>query len=213
MKEDYLWNKTGNDPEIEKLENTLKAFRYTEIAPPELMAKIIPFETKTSRKFFRLSFVFAAFAAILIVCLGFWFQFSDNKTEVVKDSPKIVSPPIAENIVKEIPVEKQTDLVVERFEPPKKSVERKITNVKKIIPQVIRQNKITKRNIEIKKPDDSIVAQNTEAKKTKIELTKEEKYAYDQLMLALSITSSKLKLVTDKIENVEEKKVIDINER
>ena len=39
MKEDYLWDKTGSDPEIEKLENALKAFRYQETAPPELPAK------------------------------------------------------------------------------------------------------------------------------------------------------------------------------
>lgn len=30
-------------------------------------------------------------------------------------------------------------------------------------------------------------------------LTKEERYAYDQLMLALSITSSRLKMVQDKV--------------
>ncbi len=210
MKEEYLWNKTGSDPEIEKLENALKAFRYQENATPVLPAKIIPFEKKTSRKFFRLSFAFSAFAAILIVCLGFWFQVSDNKTEVAKDTPKIISPPIAETVAKEILVEKPVDLVVEK---PKKSVERKAVKVQKIIPQVVRQNNITERNLEIKKPDDSIVAQNTEAKKPPVKLTKEEKYAYDQLMLALSITSSKLKLVTDKIENVEERKVIDKNER
>ncbi len=66
MKEDYLWNKTGNDPEIEKLENALKAFRYQETAPPALPAKIIPFETKTSRGFFRLAFAFTAFATVLV---------------------------------------------------------------------------------------------------------------------------------------------------
>ena len=142
--------------------------------------------------------------------MGFWFQFSNNKTEVAKDSPRIVLPPIAETVAKEIPVEKPLDLVVEK---PRKSVERKITNVKKIIPQIILQNKPATRNVEAKKPDDSIAAQNIEAKKTKIELTKEEKYAYKQLMLALSITSSKLKLVADKIDNIEQSKVVDKNER
>ncbi|MEP7038022.1 MAG: hypothetical protein ABI891_06740 [Acidobacteriota bacterium] len=213
MREDYLWNKTGSDPEIEKLENALKAFRYQETAPPALPAKIIPFEKKTSRRFFRLSFAFASFAAVLLICLGFWFQFSDNKIEVAKDPSEIISPPIAENTVKEIPVEKQADSVVETVETPKKAVERKITNVKEVVPQVIRQNHLTMQNIEIKKPDDSIVAQNLEVEKPTVRLTKQEKYAYDQLMLALSITSSKLKLVTDKIDNIEESKVVDKNER
>ena len=35
-------------------------------------------------------------------------------------------------------------------------------------------------------------------------LTEEEKYAYGQLMLALSITGSKLKIVKDTINGVEE---------
>ena len=40
MKEDYLWDKTGSDAEIENLENVLKAFRQTDDAPPEIPAKI-----------------------------------------------------------------------------------------------------------------------------------------------------------------------------
>jgi hypothetical protein len=55
-------------------------------------------------------------------------------------------------------------------------------------------------------------AQNIETKKPEA-LTKEEKYAYDQLMLALSITSSKLKMVKDKVAGVEEKNAVRENER
>ena len=43
MNEDYLWDKTGEDPEIEKLENALQVFRYKETAPPALPAKALPF--------------------------------------------------------------------------------------------------------------------------------------------------------------------------
>ena len=39
MNEEYLWNKTGSDAEIEGLENALKAFSYKQTAPPELPAK------------------------------------------------------------------------------------------------------------------------------------------------------------------------------
>ena len=34
MKEDYLWDRSGNDPEVERLEEMLSVFRHTaEIAP------------------------------------------------------------------------------------------------------------------------------------------------------------------------------------
>jgi hypothetical protein len=39
-------------------------------------------------------------------------------------------------------------------------------------------------------------------------LTAEEKYAYDQLMLALSITGSKLKIVKDKIAGTEDQNAV-----
>ena len=39
-------------------------------------------------------------------------------------------------------------------------------------------------------------------------LTKEEEYAYDQLKLALTITGSKLKLLKDKVESVEDESSI-----
>ena len=67
MNEDYLWNRIGQKiAEIEKLENALKAFRYQEIAPPELPAKIIPFETKNRRADF-LDLVFC----IRVICSNF----------------------------------------------------------------------------------------------------------------------------------------------
>ena len=34
MKDDYLWNKKGRDPEIEGLENLLIVYKYTEAEPP-----------------------------------------------------------------------------------------------------------------------------------------------------------------------------------
>jgi hypothetical protein len=48
-----------------------------------------------------------------------------------------------------------------------------------------------------------LIARKTEFVKPAVKLTEEEKYAYNQLMLALSITSSKLKLVEDKIYGAE----------
>jgi len=181
------------------LENTLKVFRYQEIAPPALPAKIIPFEKKSPRSFFRFSFAAAAFAALMIVCLGVWLQYSPRKIEVAKDSAETVAPQIDKKFSDEILVKKQDDLIVEKVETPKQSVKRNIVKIRKIVPTNVRQN--------------NLIARNVEAKKPAVKLTKEEKFAYDQLMLALSITSSKLKLVSDRIDGGEEQNVVLKNER
>ncbi|HEX8287696.1 MAG TPA: hypothetical protein VF556_06875 [Pyrinomonadaceae bacterium] len=208
MKQDYLWDKTGEDPEIEKLESALLAFRYKETAPPALPAKIIPFETKSPRnffRFFRLSYAFTAFAALMIVSLGVWFQFSGGKTEIAGNSAQPAPNPVVETVTNENQIEnsdnftlkndlavQNSGLSIEKNQVSKQSFERKIVKVKNIVPVKSR-------------PDREInIARKTEVKNTPVKLTKDEKYAYDQLMLALSITSSKLKLVKDKVEGVEE---------
>ncbi len=203
MKEDYLWDKTGKDPEIQRLENALRMFRYEETAPPALPAKIIPFERKTPRKFFRLAFAFAACAAFAVFSLGVWLQISSEKIEVAKDSTETTAPLVSKKVSDEIADEKPDDLpnnlVIKKVEVPRQSAEQKIIKVRKLVPASVRQNKPIAQNIQVEKPTDK--------------LTKDEKYAYDQLMLALSITSSKLKLVEEKIYGVEETKTILENER
>ncbi len=203
MKEDYLWDKTGKDPEIQRLENALRMFRYEETAPPALPAKSIPFERNTPRKFFRLAFAFAACAAFAVFSLGVWLQISSEKIEVAKDSTETTAPLVSKKVSDEIADEKPDDLpnnlVIKKVEVPRQSAEQKIIKVRKLVPASVRQNKPIAQNIQVEKPTDK--------------LTKDEKYAYDQLMLALSITSSKLKLVEEKIYGVEETKTILENER
>ena len=194
MNEDYLWNKTGKDPEIERLENALDVFRYQETAAPALPAKIIPFERKAPRGFFRLGFAFAACAAFSVISLGVWLQISSNKIEVVKDSTETIAPQIDEKVADETSVKKPNDLIVEKVKFPKQTAGRKIIKVGKVVQPIVRQNKLMARNVEVKKPI--------------VRLTKEEKFAYDQLMLALSITSSKFKLVRDKVEGVEMENIV-----
>ncbi len=198
MKEEYLWDKTGQDLEIERLENALQVFRYQETAPPALPAKVLPFKEENPRRIFRLA-LFAACAAFVIISLGVWFQFSPEKIEVAKDSTETVPPQIDKKFSDENSVKKPDDLTVEKIEFPKRFAEPKIIKTRKVISPIVRRNKTIARNVEIKKPI--------------IILTKEEKYAYSQLMLALSITSSKLKLVKDKVDGIEEKAAIFENER
>jgi len=202
MNEDYLWNKTGENAEIEKLENALKVFRYTETAPPAPPAKVFPFEAKTPRRFFRFSLAFATFAAILLVFVGAWFMFSNNRIEVAKNAAKIIAPQqIAEMPSREF--DKKFDDAVSV-----KSGNLTITKINDSQPTMRRKAVKTTKFAVVKTPRNQTNTKIIEAQETAVKLTKEEKYAYDQLMLALSFTGSKLKLVKDKVEGIEEQNAV-----
>jgi hypothetical protein len=198
MKEDYLWDKTGNDPEIESLENALKAFRYTETAAPELPSTVVPFspfrKAPARSKPFRFTLAAAACLAFFAVVSGVWFQVSSERTVVRQEPAKVESPSNAATVSAEPEIEIAKDLV-EKTEK---------ANVKK---SVILKQSSPRKIIRIRKTHLSIaprtIAQNSRSRKPEVSLTREEQYAYDQLMLALSITSSKLKLVKDKVEGME----------
>src|SRR5687767_9954902 len=79
MNKDYLWDKTGRDPEIEKLENALQVFRYQETAPPELPVRVIPWQANRPRRKFSLVFAFAACTVFSMMMTSAWLQISSNK--------------------------------------------------------------------------------------------------------------------------------------
>lgn len=195
MKEDYLWDKTGNDPEVEKLENLLLHFRHGGANPPVVVsAAISPVAETPKRKLFRLSFAFASFAVLTLISLGLWLQFNDQNPEtealfsgtsatdekaIPDDGPTTADS--AGNISKPEPIEAPQFASANEREARKRSYAR---IPKRNSRQAVRQN-----------PEPAV-------------LTDEEKYAYNQLMLALSITSSKLKYVKDAIESVDKPQVI-----
>lgn len=207
MKEDYLWDKTGNDPDIERLENTLRVFRCKETAPPELPlpAKVLPFrkEEPSPQRARRRIFSFAVAAAAACLVFGiialsvFRLQILNNNEQARADltekaAPEIVSPPV----LKEPIVSKNDDLpLAGSVRNSKQFPARKIGGIRRDIPAKIPRKTAKARDAGAAKPN---VAR----------LTKEEQYAYDQLMLALSITSSKFKLVRDKVEGTEEKNAV-----
>lgn len=197
MKEDYLWDKTGEDPDIERLENALQVFRYKETAPPELPAKVLPFRKEepaaAPRKIFSFALAAAACLVFGIIALGVWLQVLKNNAEVPADLTQTAKPEIAEP-PPETPVGDPDVLPVENVENPKQFSARKIAAIRRIVPVKISRKETKARNVRATKPD--------------VRLTKEEQYAYDQLMLALSITSSKFKLVKDKVEGTEEKNAV-----
>lgn len=198
MKEDYLWDKSGDDAEIRHLENALSAFRCRETEPPALPQKVFTLEKPKRRGFFRLAFGLAAFASVVAVLSLFWFQLAGGKA------------PVAETVSETNAVNRANKTAGDSFiEPREITATVKPSEVDKpsaAVPKVVkirqsiapaaprRQAKFETRNKKAVEPAET--------------LTEEEQYAYDQLMLALTITSSKLKIVQDRINNVEEQNAV-----
>jgi hypothetical protein len=206
MEKDYLWDKTGSDPEIEKLENALRAFRYRETATPALPGKVLQFRKEPVREIFPFAkFAAAACIAFIVITLGIWQEISSNKIEGEKDLAKTVEPQIDAAVPNVINVGKsdnsliKDDLIVKKLGNSKQLSEPKISRIHKAVPVNVRQSQTKIENFKHPKPN--------------VALTKEEHYAYNQLMLALSITSSKLKLVKDKVEGIEKQIVVSENGR
>lgn len=200
MKEDYLWDKTGNDPEIEKLETALLALRYRETAPPALPAKVVSFPVKAPHRVFRFALAAAACVAFGVISLGVWFQILKNNMDVnvnvaETNQPQSIAPAPDNNTAPETTaVRKPDEPIITKIENSKRSSERKFVKTRHVVPVNTRQK--------------TAKLQNSNQINPVVTLTQEEKFAYNQLMLALSITGSKLKTVKDKIEGFDEKNVV-----
>jgi hypothetical protein len=191
MKEDYLWDKTGEDAEIQGLENALKAFRYTETAPPELPAKVFAVEKPKRAGFFQFRFAFAALAAVVVILSVVWFQATNNKIPPVESVAEINVPKTVDKIADEEIIQTPESAPVENRKP---SVKPHVVRVRQRSAPIVNTEKAILLETKVKEPAET--------------LTAEEKYAYDQLMLALSITGSKLKIVKDKINGIEEQNAV-----
>jgi hypothetical protein len=188
MNEDYLWDKTGEDSEIEGLENALQVFRYRETAMPEPSAKVLPFRREPSRKIFSYAMAAAACVAFAAFGLVVWLQISNNKT-VVGENLAETTVPQNNTRSNAATVEKPNNLIDVKLPNTRPSFERKAVKIRQPVPAFVQRKETKGQVIRHIKPD--------------VRLTKEEQYAYNQLMLALSITSSKLKMVKDKVEGLE----------
>lgn len=204
MKNDYLWDKTGKDPEIEKLENALRGFRLQKTAPPALATRILPFKKEPARKIFSFALA-AACLMFAVTALGIWLQISRNRTQVAGELAEIIAPQNNSDFslqpnfagTKDSIIKKQKNVKAGEAEIPKRISKQKIAPVGKSAPAVLSRKETTAKN-------DRAAGQNLKSLPQNARLTGEEQYAYDRLMLALSITSSKLKLVRDKVQGIEE---------
>jgi negative regulator of sigma E activity len=82
MNEDYLWNRSGNDPEIEELEEALSVFRHRS-GPPRLLDN--PVAEETSRHWWRLIMLMPAAAALLVAVYFVVPQFVDQQNFKLPD--------------------------------------------------------------------------------------------------------------------------------
>jgi len=196
MKEEYLWDKTGEDAEIERLEKALRAFRFQETAPPELPQKVFTVEKEASRRFFRFGLTFAGFAAAVLILSVVWFRAANNTAAIIEPvAEKTGAPANAGKIADTANIQKPESAAVEKSENPPVAPKPEIVRIRQNSAPKTRPQKAVRRNITEKQmPDET--------------LTAEEKYAYDQLMLALSITGSKLRIVKDKINGIEEQNAV-----
>ena len=183
MNDEYLWDKTGSDTEIEGLENELKAFRYQETVAPRIPVRAFSLPEKKSSGFWRFGFAFAFAAAAIILLSGAWLLLPEDGSavnDVAVNGVQFQSLPLAN-----IP-EIGTATAVKNPEPKPERNFVKISIANRTAVRPVRA-----------------VAKKLLNENPPVRLTPEEKYAYDQLMLALSITSSKLKIVKDTVGQID----------
>jgi len=183
MYDEYLWNKTGNDAELESVENALSLFRYRETEPPRISAKAAKaVEQRTEGRFWRSGLALAFAAAVAVAASGTLFLIPTDvptNMDVAVNGVQLHSLSLAE-----IPPISNTT-VVKDAQPKSISAFAKVRQPSRTSAQLA--HRVEKKLIN---------------ERPQIQLTAEEKNAYDQLMLALSITSSKLKIVKDTVSQI-----------
>ncbi|MEO8041794.1 MAG: hypothetical protein ABI646_04195 [Acidobacteriota bacterium] len=189
MNNEYLWNKTGSDQEIERLEKTLAAFRYCETVPPVSpigdKAPVIAAGDPHARFAWR-GFAFAASVAVVSIASVAWLpSTAENKEFTNARDVVFVSGP--ESPLADVSIEPASQ-DIQISEPPARRSRNGHGKINSTTASAIRGPR-TKDAA----PKDSVAA-----------LSDEERYAYRQLMLALSITGSKLKIVQNTIDGTQD---------
>ena len=172
--DEYLWNKTGSDPEIERIEAALKSFAYRPAGPPVLHAKQMMLNPPR-RSLFRLSFSFAV-GLLALAALGLAWLLLRNERPAVQQAA-----------------------VQTRLETPVTTVRTEV-----VAPVVAESPKVSPPNFQRKRTLRQRQRVSDAIRPQTLVLTSEEADAYRQLMTALSITSTNLKIVKDKMDGTEE---------
>lgn len=185
MENDYLWNKTGEDKEIERLEEALRVFRYQENEPPVLPVAVVVNEPRFSIVSWRLAFAFGVILTLFFGGLAIWFGMQPGIEErLTVTAPAADVPPALPHLTP------KEEAVPEPVTPRDKN---------KTVPKP-RFIKTAFRPVEAAKNKSGQIKRKA---KPDVQLTSEEKFAFNQLMLALSITGTQLKEVQAKVNGHE----------
>ena len=178
MNQEYLWSKTGSDPEVARLESLLSEFRFDGNAVPELpTTNMIPV-ARTPKRRFVLGLSFAATAAALVLAV-IWIA----RAPVPSVATRVKDPKSVPEFVQQGNDVRSPDLVGNR--------NKELVSITE--PAYLSRPK--KHEVRTKLNRTMGTARPEKAK-----LTKEEKYAYDRLMFALAVAGSKLKMVQDSVD-------------
>lgn len=177
MNEEYLWDKRGTDSEIEGLEELLSPLRYVPVPPPGLRPAKTPAFGWLAAWITPRAGVFAATATLVFAIAIAWQGTNIRQTneQAASNVPSVI--------------EKERALLVptnpDPPPPARPNDEMAVTTALHIPMQraAKRSTVSTKRLKPRRQRDDRI--------------TKEELQAYEQVMLALSIASDKLKIVSE----------------
>ena len=169
MNNDYLWDCTGSDAEVERLESMLEGLRFRPEEPPPEPACQIVIEPARPRWFMRLGLGFAAASIAAAALLFAMFPSGDTPVPVaaVEEQPRAVEPETPEPLL---------DL---------EYVKTSAT------PQRPKKRKLKKRT----RREARFVPVPAEPRPLPETLTAEERDAYRQLMTALAVTGEQLSIV------------------
>jgi len=184
MKEDYLWDKSGSDAEIQRLENALSAFRLGAEAVPPVPMKLAPGRSIFRPKAFALRFA-QAFCAIAVVAAGLWTISSHSGPS--QAGVQTVEQPAETEVAEE--------RSHNRFVPDQTAA----TPAKYAAARDTHKNQIS-RNRAFPREGKRRRGPEPARRNSQPALTSEERYAYDQLRLALSISGSKLKIIRETMD-------------
>ena len=171
MNNDYLWDRTGSDAEIERLESLLEGIKFQPQEPPARGIVIVPVRP---RWFMRLGLGFAAASMATATLLFAIFPAGDTLQPVaaVEDEYRPVE---QVRTPAPSPVVEYVNASVKPHRPKKRILKKRARREARIVPPPV------------------------EARPLPETLTAEERDAYRQLMTALAITGQQLNIVREKL--------------
>ncbi|HYJ90969.1 MAG TPA: hypothetical protein VEV84_06660 [Pyrinomonadaceae bacterium] len=188
MRHKYLFEKEGSDPEIERLEELLSVYRIDPVVPS--FGRVLN-HAKPATTFSKLRLLITygsvgAFAAITLAVVMGTIWLNRQPENVVALNPAEIVPM---EVIDTMTVPDQPDSLARDDKNPSRRVF-EISKARHIQSAPSRKSQLAK----------------VERKPNSPRLTPEEKYAYEQVRLALWLAGSKIKVVQDTINGVDEDK-------